>query len=89
MDWSAGTGTARTINLIGAQWQFNSIGGNGGHLVMDFYPTKTDAGTARVTGTYNMSSTYEDVSQEDFSNYEGAVFQNSQTNITSLKFFTD
>lgn len=56
---------------------------------MDFYATKTDAGTARITGTYNMVSNYQDVSQEDFSNYEGAVFQNSQTNITSLTFFHD
>lgn len=26
LDWSAGTGTARTINYIGAQWQFDSPG---------------------------------------------------------------
>lgn len=89
IDFSAGTGTARTQNLLAAQWQFGSMGSNSAHLTMDLFASESDAGANLVAGTFQFAGMWQDISQPDFSNYEGAVMQTSATNVTSIKFLHD
>lgn len=89
VDWSAVTGTDKAWQVQWASWTFNNLGWNNAHMVLDLYASKTDWGTALVAGTYKLNSTYQDVSQPDFSIYDGAVLQNTETNVTSIKFYHD
>ena len=89
IDFSAGSGTARTLVNKAAQWQFTGVGADMGHLVMHVHLSENPSAAARVVGSYQYSGNFEDISQEDHTNMNGAFQQNSQTNMTSIKFFHD
>lgn len=89
MDWSAGTASDSNGVYKGSQWKLGGSSCYSQYYVIDFYLAESEASAARVTGTFHSNGNGNDTGQEDFTSYVGSMFNNDQTNITSIKFFHD
>lgn len=86
-DWSAWTAATSDGSYKWDQWKFNWVWWEWAHAVIDLHTTKDASWNVRIIWTYKMSPTFLDSGQDDFWHYEWAILQNSETNVTAIKFF--